>query len=53
MEIKSINFLDTSEYEKDKKILLDLLSKIVIPKITKNRVDALGNITTPEREKII
>lgn len=53
MEIKSINFLDLSEYEKDKQNLLGLLSKVVIPKISKNRVDASGNILVAERENII
>ena len=53
MEIKCIKFLDKSSYEKDKQALLDLLSKVKIPKIIKNRVDLSGNIMVAERENII
>jgi hypothetical protein len=53
MEIKGIKFLEQSVYERDKEALLELLSKITIPKIIKNRLDASGNIKVAERENII
>lgn len=53
MEIKGINFSDVAEYEKDKEALLNLLSKITIPKIIKNRLDASGKVKVAERENII
>jgi len=53
MEIKCIKFSEQSVYERDKQALLDLLSKVKIPKIIKNRVDISGNIIVAERENII
>jgi hypothetical protein len=53
MEIKGIKFLEESVYERDKQALLDLLSKVKIPKIVKNRVDLSGNVLIAERENII
>jgi len=53
MEVKTISFSDKDAYEKDKDNLLKMLKGITVPMISKNRIDASGNILLRARENII
>jgi hypothetical protein len=51
--VKSILITDKTEYEKDRARLLELLQKVRIPNIIRNRRDASGNVIGRQRENVI
>ena len=51
--VKLILPADKDMYEKDKALLLELLQKVRVPNILRNRRDASGNIIGRQRENVI